>query len=193
VASLVVGGTALTLPRSTSGLTATFITDSDWGTGYQGRFTITNNGNRDTTDWSVTFTLPSTAQLGTVWDAAAGTNEGAVKVVARSYNTVVATGATIGFGLIVKGSGAPGNCRINGSPCGGSQAPVTTLTLPAQPEAVQNAVPLVSQPAPPATGAPSPAGSLLVAPYVDMACWSTGAACRRWRRAAVPGPSRSVS
>jgi cellulase/cellobiase CelA1 len=56
---------AATGPSSAAGLTATFSKDSDWGAGYQGKFTVTNKGSAAVQHWSVRFTLPSSAKLGT--------------------------------------------------------------------------------------------------------------------------------
>jgi chitinase len=40
-------------------LSATFSKDSDWGTGYQGKFTITNGTGATVNGWTVAFTLAS--------------------------------------------------------------------------------------------------------------------------------------
>ena len=52
-------------------VTAVFTKDSDWGTGYQGTYTITNGTDATVTSWRVEFDLPS----GTTHRHASGTRD----------------------------------------------------------------------------------------------------------------------
>jgi hypothetical protein len=57
-ALLAVGGgvgaaVAATTPKATGGLTAAFSKDSDWGTGYQARYTIKNTSGATVTGWQL--------------------------------------------------------------------------------------------------------------------------------------------
>src|SRR3954453_17310943 len=94
-------------PSADTGLTAAFSKDSDWGTGYQGRFTITNHGTAATKSWRLEFALPAGASLGTSWDANVSTSGGRIVATDRGYNAAVAAGSATAFGFIVNGSGAP--------------------------------------------------------------------------------------
>src|SRR5689334_14507722 len=110
-AVLAVGGGALaavaaTSPAGTgSGLTATFTKDSDWGSGYQARYTIKNTGGATVSGWQLSFTLPAGAKLGSAWDAAVSTSGATSTARDRGYNAAIPAGATTEFGFIVAGSG----------------------------------------------------------------------------------------
>src|SRR6185436_8123182 len=78
---LAVGGgvgaaVAATTPTTTAAgvLSATFTKDSDWGSGYQAKYTIKNGTTAAVTGWSLAFGLPSTAKLGSFWDATVTTS-----------------------------------------------------------------------------------------------------------------------
>jgi hypothetical protein len=192
-AALAAGGGAVAAVAGTTpsakagGLTATFSTDSDWGSGYQGRYTIKNTGGAAVTGWQLSFGLPSSAKLGTFWDTTITTSGGVSTAKDRGYNATIAAGATAEFGFIVDGKGAPTSCTINGAPCGGGgNVPTTTpttkppTTTPATkpPTTAPTTPPASTKPTTaPATTTPPPAtggGNVLVAPYVDMGLLSNG-------------------
>ncbi|HEV8173449.1 MAG TPA: cellulose binding domain-containing protein [Actinoplanes sp.] len=174
-----VAAVAATTPTAKAAgiLTATFSKDSDWGTGYQARYTITNTGSAAVSGWQMSFTLPSTAKLGSVWDASIATSGTTANVKDRGYNASVAAGTSTTFGFIVAGSGVPTSCTINGASCAGGGGATTTTTPPT---IAPTRPPAASVPAsrPPRTTAPPPAtgggGNVLVAPYVDMGLLSGG-------------------
>lgn len=180
-ALLAVGGGAVaavaaTTPKAAGALTATFTKDSDWGSGYQARYTIKNTGGTTVTGWQVVFALPASAKLGSTWDAAASTAGATVTAKDRGYNASIAAGASTEFGFIVAGSGAPTSCTVNGAACTGGPVittpPTTTPTTRPPTTAPTTRPPTTTPPpatTPPAT-TPPPAsgGNVLVAPYVDM-------------------------
>lgn len=166
--ALATGGTAIALatPAYAAGVTATFTKDSDWGSGYQGKFTITNGSTATVNTWSVQFDLAAGHTMGTYWDALISTSGQHVTALNRNYNAPLAPGATATFGFIVNGgSTAPLNCTINGASCNGgtTPSPSTSPTRSTSP----SPQPSTSPPPPP------PPGSLPVAPYVDMGAWPT--------------------
>jgi hypothetical protein len=180
-AALAVGGGAVAAvaattpsPKAAGALTATFSQDSDWGSGYQAKYTIKNTGTAAVTGWQLTFALPSSAKLGSFWDAAITTSGATSTAKDRGYNGTLAAGASTSFGFIVAGSGAPVSCTINGASCaGGATTPTTTPTK--APTAAPSTKPTTAPttPTPAATTAPPPpatggGGNVLVAPYVDM-------------------------
>src|SRR5262245_37506257 len=121
VGALVVAAAAVLFGAATAafaaGASATFSKDSDWGTGYQARFTITNGTTASITSWTVAFDLPAGTSMGTYWDALVGTSGQHVTATNRNYNGTVAPGASVTFGFIVTGSGTPTSCTINGGSC----------------------------------------------------------------------------
>lgn len=136
-----------------AGVTAAFAKTSDWGTGYQASFTITNNGSGPLGSWKVAFDLPAGTTVGTYWDALESSSSGGHYVFAnRDYNGTVAPGASASFGFVASGDAGPTTCLVNDGPCGGGPTPPPTT--------------------PPTTGPPtSPpptSGPGQVAPYLDI-------------------------
>jgi len=186
-ALLAVGGGAVaavaaTAPAAPVGrLTATFSKDSDWGSGYQARYTIKNIGGAAVSGWTLTFALPASAKLGSFWDAAVTTTGATSTAQDRGYNASIPAGATTEFGFIVAGSGAPTGCTINGAACtDGGTAPTTapTTTAPTKPTTAPTTKPPTTAPTttptkPPTSTTPA-GGNILVAPYVDMGLLSNG-------------------
>jgi hypothetical protein len=180
-AAMAVGGGAIaavaaTGPATNAGgpLTATFSKDSDWGSGYQAKFTIKNSGGTPVSGWRLAFGLPGAARLGSVWDASVTTAGGLSTATDKGYNATIPAGGSTEFGFVVAGSGNPTSCTINGAACtGGGPAPTTAPTKPpataptTRPPTTQ---PPVTTPPPP----PSSGGNVLVAPYVDMGLLSNG-------------------
>ncbi|GGM41431.1 cellulose binding domain-containing protein [Dactylosporangium sucinum] len=121
------GVAAVTAPAQAAGsLTATLTYDSDWGSGYQAKYTITNGTAATVTAWKVEFDLPSGSALGSYWDALMSQSAQHVTADNRTYNGTLAPGASTTFGFLVSGSGKPANCKINGGSCAGvvdTQAP----------------------------------------------------------------------
>ncbi|BBH65205.1 hypothetical protein ACTI_18900 [Actinoplanes sp. OR16] len=203
-AVLAVGGgigaaVAATTPSSTGTLTAAFVKDSDWGTGYQAHYTITNGTGAAVNGWEVTFGLPGTAKLGSFWDTSLTGASSTKTAKNTAWNGTIASGSTVSFGFIVSGSGDPTSCEINGVSCTGG-APVTTAPTsppaspasPSSPAATKTATasPSASRtatasPTKTATATASPTATstsgsgstsgVLVAPYVDMGLLSNGA------------------
>src|SRR3989440_7646262 len=137
-AALVAGVVGIAWPaQAATGVTATFSKDSDWGTGYQAKYTITNGSSAAISAWTVAFDLPAGLTLGSFWDATLTASGQHVTAKNREYNGTVAPGASASFGFLVNGgSGAPTNCTVNGASCGGGggggggRTPPTTPTGP---------------------------------------------------------------
>jgi len=157
-----VGVAALVTPADAAGaLTATLSYDSDWGSGYQAKYTIANGTASTVTSWTVTFDLAAGSTLGSYWDALMSQSSTHVTATNRTYNATIAPGGSTTFGFIVTGSGKPTGCKINGAACGGGGGGGTPTPTTS---------PTTSPPPPPP---PPPPGSVFVAPYVDMGAWPT--------------------
>jgi chitinase len=107
-------------------VTAAFVKDSDWGTGYQGKYTITNGTDAGITAWRVEFDLPSGSTLGSYWDVLVTQSGSHYVATNRTYNGALAAGASTSFGFIVTGAGTPANCTVDGGACGGGGTPPTS-------------------------------------------------------------------
>jgi chitinase len=99
--------------------TATFIKTTDWGSGWEGRFTLTNGSSSAITGWRVEFDLPSGTTIGTYWDALLTLNQQHHTFRNREYNGTIQPGGSVTFGFVGAGPAGPQNCTFNGAPCGG--------------------------------------------------------------------------
>ncbi|WP_424532315.1 chitinase [Sphaerisporangium viridialbum] len=110
--------------------TATFVKTSEWGSAFQGAYTINNGGATAINGWSVAFDLPSGAAVTSSWDAAMSRNGQRFTFTNLGWNATIAPGASVTFGFIAApGSAVPANCTLNGASCGG----VTTPAVPGKP------------------------------------------------------------
>ncbi|MFF6776078.1 glycosyl hydrolase family 18 protein [Streptomyces sp. NPDC012637] len=128
------GLTALALPlaamvglaapaEAATSATATYTKVSDWGTGFEGKWTVKNTGTTSLSSWTVEWDFPSGTAVTSAWDAtvtSSGTHWTAKNV---GWNGTLAPGATISFGFNGTGSGAPSGCKVNGGSCDGSTQP----------------------------------------------------------------------
>ena len=99
-----------------NGASATFTKLSDWGSGYEGKYTIVNGSSSPLT-WRVEFDLPPQATISSFWDARI-TKNGNHVVATGTWNATLAPGASTSFGWIgTPGGVAPSNCTLNGLSC----------------------------------------------------------------------------
>jgi len=116
-------------PAFAAPTTAVFTKVSDWGTGFEGKYTITNGGTTPINGWSVAFDLPSGANVGAFWDAAMSRSGQRFTFSNLGWNASIAPGATASFGFNGSPGGvAPSNCTLNGAACGGGSGPGTPGT-----------------------------------------------------------------
>ena len=87
----------------------------DWGSGFQGQVSMTNNGDSNLVNWDLEFDLPT--GISSIWDAEiVASNNGSYTVQNMPYNREIAAGETVTFGFIGDGSGStPQNFDIDGS------------------------------------------------------------------------------
>ena len=99
--------------------TATFAKTQDWGTGFEGKWTVKNTGDTTLSSWTVEWDYPSGTSVTSAWDAdvtSSGTHWTAKN---KSWNGTLAPGASVSFGFNGSGSGSPSNCKLNGGSCDG--------------------------------------------------------------------------
>ncbi|MEU9512826.1 cellulose binding domain-containing protein [Micromonospora sp. NPDC048169] len=118
----VVAGALLAAPPA-SAATAAFVRTSSWSSGYEARFTVTNDSSAAISSWNVQFDLPAGSTLGSFWDARLTTSGQHVTAVNQSWNGALAPGASTSFGFVVSGTGDPVNCTVNGASCTGGGNP----------------------------------------------------------------------
>ncbi|GAA1983167.1 cellulose binding domain-containing protein [Catenulispora subtropica] len=136
---LATAGLALAPPTATAATsslpTAVYTKTSDWGSGFEAQYVVTNPLSVPLTPWNLQFTLPSTVRITSMWggtDTPSGTTH---NVVPQSYDTSIAPGASITIGFDASYSGAytdPSGCKLNSNPCDGTgdtQAPTAPTGL----------------------------------------------------------------
>src|SRR5437764_7402311 len=110
--------------QAASTATATYAKTQDWGTGFEGKWTVKNTGTTSLSSWTVEWDFPSGTSVTSAWDAdvtSAGTHWTAKN---KSWNGTLAAGASVSFGFNGAGSGSPSNCKLNGGSCdGGTTVP----------------------------------------------------------------------
>ncbi|MGY3059241.1 chitinase [Streptomyces sp. TE3672] len=130
----VAGLTALLLPlaamvglaspaEAATSATASFVKKSDWGSGFEGQWTVKNTGTTALSSWTIEWDFPSGTAVGSAWDAtvtSSGTHWTAKNL---GWNGSVAPGASVSFGFNGTGPGAPTGCKLNGASCDGGSVP----------------------------------------------------------------------
>ncbi|MCX3064109.1 glycoside hydrolase family 18 chitinase [Streptomyces beihaiensis] len=106
-----------------SQVTATYTKTQDWGTGFEGKWTIKNGGSTSISSWSVEWDFPSGTKVTSAWDATVTNSADHWTAKNASYNGTIAPGASVSFGFNGSGSGAPSGCLINGASCDGGDVP----------------------------------------------------------------------
>lgn len=91
-----------------SQVSAAFTKDNDWGSGFVGGLTLTNNGSTAVTDWTVTF--QSNVTLDSAWNGVLTSQTGGrVTIGSQSYNKRIEPGQQVRIGF----QGHPGNPNIS--------------------------------------------------------------------------------
>ncbi|RJL20665.1 cellulose-binding domain-containing protein, partial [Bailinhaonella thermotolerans] len=109
--------------------TAAFAKTADWGSGFEGRYTITNGTTSTINGWKVEFDLPAGHSIGSHWDASRAQSGQHYTFTNVSWNGTLAPGASVTFGFLGSPGGAaavPQNCKLNGAPCDGGPGDDTT-------------------------------------------------------------------
>jgi chitinase len=133
VALLLVLGLVVTpnqAAEGAGGVSATFSKSSDWGTGYEGKFTVNNGSTSTLATWRVEFDLPAGHRISSLWDGSF-TASGQHVTVNNTWNGNVAPGGTASFGFNVAYTGAysaPTGCLVNGGSCSAGGPPPTSTT-----------------------------------------------------------------
>ena len=89
-------------------MTATVTKDSTWTGGLCRSFKIANSGGKSSTNWKLTFTLPSSVRITDSWSGTATRSGNVVTVTAPSWAASIAPGTSVAaFGFCASGAGEP--------------------------------------------------------------------------------------
>ncbi|MFI2511375.1 glycosyl hydrolase family 18 protein [Streptomyces sp. NPDC018972] len=119
------GLVALASPaQAATSATATYAKTQDWGSGFEGKWTVKNTGTTTLNSWTVEWDFPSGTKVTSAWDATV-TNSGDHWTAKNlGWNGTLAPGASVSFGFNGSGSGSPTGCKLNGGSCdGGPEVP----------------------------------------------------------------------
>nr|WP_219093101.1 glycosyl hydrolase family 18 protein [Streptomyces sp. JJ38] len=111
-------------------VTATFTKTQDWGTGFGGKWTITNSGTTTLNGWKLEWDYPAGTTVNSHWDARITSDGDHYTAVDVGWNGTIAPGASVSFGYNGSGPGAPSGCLLNGKACDGSGTPDPDPTDP---------------------------------------------------------------
>ncbi|MFG2839947.1 glycosyl hydrolase family 18 protein [Streptomyces zaomyceticus] len=128
------GATALFLPlaamvglaapaEAAASATATYAKASDWGSGFEGRWTVKNTGTTTLTSWTVEWDFPASTKVTSAWDATVTNSANHWTAKNLGWNGTLAPGASVSFGFNGSGTGAPTGCKLNGAACDGGTTP----------------------------------------------------------------------
>ncbi|GGW57310.1 glycoside hydrolase family 18 chitinase [Streptomyces griseoloalbus] len=109
--------------QAATSATATYAKTQDWGSGFEGKWTVKNTGTTTINSWTVEWDFPSGTKATSAWDATV-TNSGdhwTAKNV--GWNGTLAPGASVSFGFNGSGTGSPTACKLNGGSCDGTSVP----------------------------------------------------------------------
>ncbi|MEU0101750.1 glycoside hydrolase family 18 chitinase [Streptomyces sp. NPDC006267] len=131
---VVAGLTALVVPlaamvglaspaSAATSATATYTKKSDWGSGFEGQWTVKNTGTTALSSWTIEWDFPSGTAAGSAWDATVTSSGNHWTAKNLSWNGTVAPGASVSFGFNGTGSGSPTGCKLNGASCDGGSVP----------------------------------------------------------------------
>ncbi|MEV7006185.1 cellulose binding domain-containing protein [Streptosporangium sp. NPDC051022] len=132
VAALAAAATVVAPPAQAASATATFVKVGDWGSGFEGKYTIKNDSSAALSSWKVEFDLPAGVSVGSFWDATLTKSGQHVTFTNVGWNGSVPVGSSVSFGFLGTPGGAnslPLNCKLNGADCGGG----STETAPGKP------------------------------------------------------------
>ncbi len=112
---------ATTQAAPAGGCHVAYVDQNDWGTGFTGNISITNNSQTAMTAWTLTFTYSGNQQIYQAWDSNYTQSGNGVTLTNASWNNSIAPGATvsgIGFNANYTGTNAaPTKFFVNGVAC----------------------------------------------------------------------------
>ncbi|MFE9399828.1 glycosyl hydrolase family 18 protein [Streptomyces flavidovirens] len=122
--------------QAAASATASYTKVSDWGTGFEGKWTVKNTGTTTLSTWTVEWDFPAGTSVTSAWDADVTNSGNHWTAKNKSWGGNLAPGATVSFGFNGTGTGSPSGCKLNGGSCDGGSVPGDTPpTAPGTPSA----------------------------------------------------------
>ncbi|NUV73695.1 glycoside hydrolase family 18 chitinase [Streptomyces fungicidicus] len=115
---------------------ASYTRTQDWGSGFEGKWTVKNTGTAPLSGWTLEWDFPSGTKVTSAWDADVTNNGDHWTAKNKSWAGSLAPGASVSFGFNGTGPGTPSGCKLNGASCDGGSVPGDTPpTAPGTPTA----------------------------------------------------------
>ncbi|MBT2491363.1 cellulose binding domain-containing protein [Streptomyces sp. ISL-96] len=122
--------------QAAASATASYTKVSDWGTGFEGKWTVKNTGTTTLSSWTVEWDFPAGTSVTSAWDADVTSSGNHWTAKNKSWGGNLAPGASASFGFNGTGTGSPSGCKLNGGSCDGGSVPGDTPpTAPGTPSA----------------------------------------------------------
>lgn len=122
--------------QAATSATASYTKASDWGTGFEGKWTVKNTGTTTLSTWTVEWDFPAGTSVTSAWDADVTSSGNHWTAKNKSWGGNLAPGASVSFGFNGTGTGSPSGCKLNGGSCDGASVPGDTPpTAPGTPSA----------------------------------------------------------
>ncbi|MFE7812211.1 glycosyl hydrolase family 18 protein [Streptomyces sp. NPDC057433] len=109
--------------QAATSATATYAKTQDWGSGFEGKWTVKNTGTTALSAWTVEWDFPSGTSVTSSWDADVTSSGNHWTARNKSWNGTLAPGASVSFGFNGSGTGSPAGCELNGGSCDGTSVP----------------------------------------------------------------------
>ncbi|TXS56928.1 glycoside hydrolase family 18 chitinase [Streptomyces sp. t39] len=106
--------------------TATYAKSSDWGSGFEGKWTVKNTGTTTISSWTVEWDFPAGTKVTSAWDATVTSSGNHWTAKNVGWNGTLSPGASVSFGFNGSGTGSPTGCKLNGASCDGGSVPGDT-------------------------------------------------------------------
>jgi len=110
---------------SSDGSVSATLSFNDWGSGYTGNVTVTNNGNTPTTTWSVVINS-RTSVVSQAWNATSLISGSTVTFTPLSWNAAIAPHQSVSFGFNASPGGASNEAQLVSVTQSGSSGGTTT-------------------------------------------------------------------
>ncbi|MFE0496876.1 glycosyl hydrolase family 18 protein [Streptomyces albidoflavus] len=105
---------------------ASYTRTQDWGSGFEGKWTVKNTGTAPLSGWTLEWDFPSGTKVTSAWDADVTNTGDHWTAKNKSWAGSLAPGASVSFGFNGTGPGTPSGCKLNGASCDGGSVPGDT-------------------------------------------------------------------
>jgi hypothetical protein len=114
----------LTPPSNAAACQVTYADSNDWGTGFTGSISVTNNGSSAINGWTLGWVWTGNQQITQAWNSSYSQSGSSVTVTNADWDATISPGATVsGIAFTANYSGSnssPATFYLNGSQCSGS-------------------------------------------------------------------------